>query len=121
MKVIAIVGSRGFCDFEMFCIIVDAFLLADPDVVFISGGAKGPDRFAKEYAEMHDIPIIEIIPDWETFGKAAGFIRNTEIIALADEVIAFWDGASKGTLDSINKAKKLNKSTYVVEYNLMEI
>ena len=121
MKAIGVVGSRGFCDFALFCMILDAVLLADPDIVFISGGAIGADRFAKEYATMHDIPIIEIIPDWESFGKAAGFIRNTEIITLSDEVIAFWDGVSKGTLDSINKAKKLNKPTYVVEYNLMEI
>lgn len=118
MKALGIVGSRGFSNYSIFCFVIDAYILHTPDIVFISGGAIGADRFAARYAKEKDIPIIEIIPDWDTFGKSAGFIRNTEIIELSDEVVAFWDGTSKGTLDSIKKAKKFNKPTTIVEYNL---
>ena len=45
-----------------------------------------------------------------------GVIRNTDIINYADEVVAFWDGKSKGTKDSIDKAMALNKKAHVINY-----
>jgi hypothetical protein len=47
--------------------------------------------------------------DWDKHGKAAGFLRNTTIIENADWVVAFWDGTSRGTSDSIKKAHAAGK------------
>ena len=47
--------------------------------------------------------------DWERYGRGAGMIRNKQIIADADVVIAFWDGASKGTKNSVELARKAKK------------
>ena len=35
-----------------------------------------------------------------------GIVRNKEIVDYADKIIAFWDGASKGTLSVIKYAEK---------------
>jgi hypothetical protein len=59
------------------------------------------------------VPVTRLIPDWKKHGRAAGIIRNTDIVKQADKVVAFWDGKSKGTQDTIGKARKANKLLYV--------
>ena len=75
------------------------------NVVFVVGGAKGVDIIAEEIVKK-DFKTIKIIPDWQTYGKRAGFFRNTEMIKISDGLIAIWDGQSKGTKDTINKAQE---------------
>ncbi len=48
-----------------------------------------------------------------TNAKAAGPRRNQLIVARCTDVIAFWDGKSPGTLDTIRKAMKAGKSCAV--------
>jgi hypothetical protein len=52
--------------------------------------------------------------DWDKHGKAAGFIRNQEIVDNCDFVVAFWDGASRGTKDTIDRARKAKISTLII-------
>jgi hypothetical protein len=86
----------------------------------ITGDAKtGADKFARDLAaELHIVPKV-IQAKWKENGKynkAAGMMRNGDILAPADIVIAFWDGESKGTLDSIKKAIKLKKELHVIRF-----
>ena len=71
----------------------------------ISGGARGADGLAARFAATHVIPLVVIAADWKRYGRKAGPIRNTEIVARADAVAAFWDGKSPGTRDTITKAR----------------
>lgn len=107
---VAIVGSRTFTDWPIFCEHVTRELwnpLADSDGPheIISGGASGADALAKRYAESRGWPYTEFPADWEKWGKAAGLIRNRDIVRAADRVIAFWDGESRGTAHTIATAK----------------
>lgn len=102
MKV-AIVGSRTREIFNL-----EDYLPEGVDTI-ISGGAVGMDRCAARYAHKHGIRLIEILPDYKSYGRAAPIKRNVEIIEAADLVIAFWDGKSKGTEFVIKHCKKINK------------
>ena len=57
----------------------------------------------------------------EGLGRKAGPIRNTWMLDYASEeepeVIAFWNGTSKGTVDTIRKAKKRGIKCTVILYN----
>ena len=55
-------------------------------------------------------------PDWDRYGKAAGIIRNKDIVENSNMVIAFWDGKSKGTASSIELAKKMDKNLKIVYF-----
>lgn len=79
----------------------------------ISGGARGIDKLAIDYAKKFNIPYIEFMADWETQGKAAGAIRNKTMAEQGDALIAIWDGSSKGTLNMINTMHKLDKPIFV--------
>lgn len=101
--IIAVIGSRNFSDYEL----LESTLASLPQVTrFVSGGAKGADALAEIYAEKNQIPVIVFKPDWEKYGKAAGVIRNREIIEAAEMLVAFWDGESKGTASSLAFAQK---------------
>jgi hypothetical protein len=107
---VAVIGSRGFNDYEL----VVKTLSNLGITLLVSGGAIGADSLGEKYANEHDIPTLIFKPDWETHGKAAGMIRNTTIVENSDLVIAFWDGESKGTKDSITKAEKKGTKVLII-------
>jgi predicted Rossmann fold nucleotide-binding protein DprA/Smf involved in DNA uptake len=105
---LAIVGSRDITDFDLSPYVDDSVLC------IVSGGAKGIDTIAAEFAESKGLELIEYLPDYKSFGRSAPIIRNKLIIENADKVLAIWDGKSKGTKNSIDTAKKLNKPLQIV-------
>ena len=113
---VAIVGSRTFSDYALVVKIIDRLITqSGGDLVIVSGGASGADSIAEDAAHMRLVPVTVILPDWNKFGKSAGFRRNKEIIASADRVIAlFGDGPrSKGTQHSVNLAIAAGKLVHI--------
>lgn len=116
-----VVGSRGFDDYERLKKKMDEVLFrTDGKVEIVSGHAKGADQLGEKYAAENGIPVAVMRPDWKRYGRAAGFVRNREMLEYAAEetavVIAFWDGKSKGTKNTIETAKKLGLTTEVDVY-----
>ena len=90
MKV-AVIGSRG--------IIIDNLqdYLPEGTTEIVSGGAKGVDTCARDFALANGITLTEFKPEYNRYGRGAPLKRNITIIEYADMVLAFWDGKSKGT------------------------
>ena len=106
---LAVVGSRSFNDYALMCEVLDRFEIAE----IVSGGARGADALALDsagaalghgsqgdpraslgppcqgYAQERGLSIRVFPADWDTHGKSAGFLRNREIVAAADEVVPF--------------------------------
>lgn len=80
----------------------------------LTGGARGIDTCARDYARQNGIRVTEFFPDYRRFGRGAPLRRNRELIAEADEVLAIWDGVSAGTAFSIHAAEKAGKKVTVV-------
>ena len=109
MKV-GVIGSRTFKDYELLKKTLASFEITQ----IISGGASGADTIAEWYAFEKKIPLKVFRPDWKKFGKRAGFLRNTDIVKNSEHVIAFHNGESRGTMDSIQKAKDLGIPVTVI-------
>lgn len=109
MKV-AVIGSRGLKinNLEQY--------LPDGVSEIISGGAKGVDTSAREYALSHGIKLTEFLPEYEKYGRSAPLKRNIQIIEAADVVVAFWDGSSRGTKYVIDNCSKRNIPVIVHTY-----
>lgn len=125
---IAIVGSRPpkedapreeWDRFERMMKACAEYVCSLPDgTIVVSGGARGIDGVAAKTAVVRGLPEPVIFPaDWKTHGKAAGFMRNTRIAEECDELVAFWDGKSRGTMDTVRKASKLGKRTTVHRFD----
>ena len=99
MKV-AVIGSRNLNVSNL------ADYLPAGTTEIVSGGAKGIDTCAREYALSHDLKLTEFLPDYERYGRGAPLRRNIEIIEYADRVLAFWDGRSRGTKYVIDQCAK---------------
>ena len=75
----------------------------------VSGGAKGIDTCAREYAQNNNIKLTEFLPDYDKYGRSAPLKRNVLIVDYADMVLAFWDGYSRGTKFVIDKCRECSK------------
>ena len=100
---IAIVGSRSL-DLEL-----PESLIGTEMKQIISGGAKGIDRCARAYAKQHRIQILEILPEYNLYGRSAPLRRNDWILELSDMILIFWDGKSRGSNYMIENCRKLQK------------
>jgi hypothetical protein len=105
-----IAGSRSLTDYELVEAAVEASGFTITEV--ISGAARGIDQLGERWAEAHGVPVRRFPANWEEHGRAAGPIRNREMIAVADTLIAIWNG-SPGTEDVIRQARRAGLRIYV--------
>lgn len=97
---IAVVGSRGLSVPDL------GGYLPDGTTEIVSGGARGVDTSAREYALANGINLTEFLPEYDRYGRSAPIKRNVTIIENADQVYAFWDGQSRGTRFVIEECRK---------------
>ena len=125
MKII-IAGSRGFKDYQSLktqCdVIIADYRSAIPysarsSIKIISGGARGADSLGEKYAHEKGFECLVMPADWDKYGKRAGYLRNAQMAEVADALIAFWDGTSRGTWSMIELARKGGLKVTIVSYN----
>ena len=104
---IAVIGSRGLKVNDL------GKYLPVGVTEIVSGGAKGIDTCAREYALANGLKLTEFLPEYEKYGRGAPLKRNLQIIDYADEVLAFWDGQSRGTKFVIEHCKAQGKPVHV--------
>ena len=104
---VAVIGSRGLQ--------VDHLEDYLPEGVteIVSGGARGVDACARNYALRHGLKLTEFLPEYGKYGRGAPLRRNIAIIEYADLVLAFWDGESRGTKYVIDNCNKRNMPVVV--------
>ena len=115
---LAVVGSRSITSYKWFVEKLEEVLKEEnytPGAV-ISGGAQGIDQSAERWARGLKIPFILYFPDWNKYGKRAGFMRNHEIVTNCHKLIAFIENDSSGTAHSIHLAEDSHKLLKVVQY-----
>ncbi len=99
---VAVIGSRGLTVGRL-----EDYLPIDTTEI-VSGGARGVDACAREYALRHKLKLTEYLPEYNLYGRAAPLKRNITIIENADLVLAFWDRVSRGTKYVIDNCKQRN-------------
>ncbi len=110
---LAIIGSRNIQNIDISPYIPEGV------TEIISGGANGVDSLAERYADYKRLSKHIIRPQYDKYpAKAAPIKRNDVIIATCDQMLAFWDGESKGTSSIITKMKKTGKPVIIIEIKL---
>lgn len=111
MKVI-IAGSRGLrptVEQVQTCVTLSGYDITE----VVCGGAMGPDMAGKKWAEKVGVFVKMFPADWNTHGKAAGFLRNKRMGEYADGLVAIWDCESRGTVHMIRYMQQMEKPYYV--------
>lgn len=106
-----VAGSRNFVDKKRAFEALDEWESSTEasTIIVVSGGAKGADTLGEMWAKERGHLIKRIMPDWNRFGRAAGVMRNTDLVKSCDEAMVFWDRKSSGTADTIRKLVAANK------------
>lgn len=115
---VIIAGCRDFADYELLKEKCDFYLQnkEKEDIVIVSGHASGADALGERYAQERGLQLETYPADWKAHGRAAGPIRNENMARVANALIAFWDGKSRGTKNMIETARKYNLKVAVVRY-----
>lgn len=103
-----IAGSRSITQVDL-----SLYVPAETELI-ISGGAKGVDSIAEEFADSHKISKLILRPEYQKYKRAAPLIRNEKMIDICDKILVFWDGKSRGTKYTIDYAKKNKKQIEIV-------
>lgn len=126
---VAIVGSRNYPNLEH---VVEYVRSLPKDAVVVTGawfaysaqgldgyirhlaeGTRGVDRAAAGAADAHGYLVVLVPALRSDDPRLAGPRRNHLIVALADRVVAFWDGKSTGTMHTVGLARAAGKPVEV--------
>lgn len=119
---IIIAGGRDFNNYELLKAKCESILSSKATthrIIIVSGAAKGADSLGEKYAREKGYATESRPADWNTHGKAAGYIRNAQMADGADALIAFWDGHSRGTKHMIDTANHKGLEVRTIIYNNM--
>ena len=113
-----IAGGRDFTGYQQ---LRDAFAefmerYENHEVAIICGMARGADLLGKRIAVLYDLPVIEMPANWDTYGKAAGMIRNGEMAKIGSHLLLAWDGKSHGSANMLAQAQINNLEIKIVYY-----
>lgn len=80
----------------------------------ITGSASGVDAAATRTARAKGIPV-QVMPASfdETADPSKAAARNQRLIDACDVLVAFWDGNSKGTRATVERALDSGKEVHV--------
>ena len=116
MQKILISGDRNYSDFKTIEYTVLKILNIYPPekYVLIHGGCRGADKLTENAFKKFKYLTIEMHAEWDKYGKAAGPIRNKEMVKLhPDLFLIFHDDLknSRGTKNCVNiMLKEINES-----------
>lgn len=110
MRRVLITGSRDWTDASAVWNALRALKeYLDEPITVVHGGAKGADTIADTMAKRLGMTVEVHRPDWDTHGKKAGFLRNSEMVESgADFCLAFIKNNSKGATMCARLAEKAN-------------
>jgi len=100
MKDIIVTGGRDYNNWDKVQKVLSLFDIG----LLIQGGASGADRLAQKYCDFYQINSFLVEAEWDKHGRAAGPIRNLEMLKKYPNaiVVAFPGGA--GTENCVKQA-----------------
>ncbi|HEX9364824.1 MAG TPA: SLOG family protein [Candidatus Dormibacteraeota bacterium] len=108
---VAIVGSRHFSDPQR---VVEYVTSLPARALIITGSASGVDAAATKAAREKGIPVQVIPASFDELADAAkAAARNQRLVDACDVLVAFWDGSSKGTRRTVERALDSGKEVHV--------
>jgi predicted Rossmann fold nucleotide-binding protein DprA/Smf involved in DNA uptake len=108
---VAIVGSRHFSEPDR---VTDYVSSLPARASIITGSASGVDAAATKAARAKGMPVQVMPASFEEASDASkSAARNQRLIDACDVLVAFWDGSSKGTRATVERALDSGKEVHV--------
>lgn len=113
---VLVCGSRHFDDIDKMSSVLTEVDEENRIDVLIHGAARGADTLAEQWAFRHDREILDYPANWDKYKKAAGPIRNTQMLkeGKPDLVVAFMAQDSRGTKNMVEQATKAGVEVKII-------
>ncbi len=109
-------GDRNWTSYE---IVRRELEKLNNNTIIIEGCAIGADSISGYVARTLNYPILEFPADWNKYGRAAGPIRNKQMLVEGkpDLVLAFHNDIenSKGTKNMVDIARKTGVKVIIIK------
>ena len=91
---VLVTGGRKYED--RLCVFdnLDVVHAVQPITLLIEGGARGADRLAREWAIARGVRYETMNADWDRYGRAAGVIRNGEMLDRRPRILVAFPGGN---------------------------
>ena len=108
---VAIVGSRHFAEPDR---VTDYVKSLPAGSSIITGSASGVDAAATKAARTHGLSVRVMPASFDELADASkSAARNQRLVDACDVLVAFWDGSSKGTRSTVERALDAGKEVHV--------
>ncbi|MGB3846019.1 MAG: DUF2493 domain-containing protein [Sphingopyxis sp.] len=108
---VLVFGGRDFNDESAVFRALDWHVIPGRDIV-IQGGAPGADRLAREWCRLYRCRYENYPADWRRLGRAAGPIRNQQMIDEGRPTKAISFPGGRGTADMDRRARAADIPVY---------
>lgn len=113
MKIL-ITGGRNYSDRATVFTELDKLHSETTICTLIHGAATGADTLADDWARVRGVEVIACPADWKKHGRAAGPIRNRQmLIDHKPELLVAFPGG-KGTMNMIGQARAARVKIVVI-------
>lgn len=110
---VIVCGSRNWDDYAP---IFERVGKLPIDAIIIEGGASGADEWGRIAAKKYGLKHEQYKANWEKYGKAAGPIRNQEMLdSGVNLVLAFRKNKSRGTTDMVERAARASVPVEIID------
>jgi len=108
---VAIVGSRHFSDPDRVTEYINGL---PPRASIITGSSSGVDATATKAARTRGLAVQVLPASFDEMADASkSAARNQRLVDACDVLVAFWDGSSKGTRSTVERAMDSGKEIHV--------
>lgn len=112
MKAI-VCGGRSYSDSKYLEQVMDLCLGWWNLTCVITGGAKGADSLAHQWALKRGLATEVHMADWDTYGKPAGMIRNREMLTIGQPNVVIAFPGTTGTENMITISRKAGVPVFI--------
>lgn len=102
---VLVTGGRDFEDRQLLVRVLNQLHEVHKFALLIHGGAKGADQLAGEWGAEHNIPVMPLPANWKRHGRAAGPIRNRQMLEHRPDLLIAFPGG-KGTADMVRASNR---------------
>lgn len=113
MKRICVCGGRDYNNKDRVFAVLDNALSVFSEIHIMNGAARGADKLSSEWANQRGISLLEVPADWVQHKRAAGPIRNREMLKHGFDLLIAFPGGN-GTADMVKITKTAGIDVYEV-------
>lgn len=110
---VLVTGGRDFSDYSLLFEVMDQIHSLRPIMVVMHGAARGADSLAGAWARDRGIVVEQYLAKWAEHGKAAGPIRNQQMLDASPDMVVAFPGGS-GTADMVRRARAAGVTVMIV-------